>query len=202
MVDQRGWRRPGRRRWRVLHRPMCAGIPSSSTGGWTGHWRPTFPRGHRSGSVGTATSGILVHWSTVGISAHDLIRLALSLSSAARGSNLPGVTTARMIEAIMDGYQSAFEHDFDETEDSPKSPHAVKVVMRRAAKRTWKHLAKERLEDTRPKILLGRRFWPISEEERDASPRSSPSAPSAGWPPWSDHGTTTPRWTSSTLPTG
>jgi uncharacterized protein (DUF2252 family) len=73
-----------------------------------------------------------------------------------------------MIEAIMDGYESAFEHDFDETEDSPKSPHAVKVVMRRAAKRTWKHLAKERLEDTRPKILLARRFWPISEEERDA----------------------------------
>jgi uncharacterized protein (DUF2252 family) len=105
---------------------------------------------------------------TIGNPAHDLIRLSLSLASAARGSNLPGVTTARMIETIMDGYESAFEHDFDETEDSPKAPDAVKVVMKRAARRTWKHLAKERLENTRPKIPLGRRFWPVTEEERQS----------------------------------
>ena len=36
---------------------------------------------------------------------HDLIRLALSLSSAARGSDLPGVTTAHMLEQMMIGYQ-------------------------------------------------------------------------------------------------
>jgi uncharacterized protein (DUF2252 family) len=105
---------------------------------------------------------------TIGNPAHDLIRLSLSLASAARGSNLPGVTTARMIEAIMDGYESAFEHDFDETEDTPKPPDAVKVVMRQAARRTWKHLAKERLEDTRPKIPLGKRFWPVSGDERQS----------------------------------
>lgn len=35
--------------------------------------------------------------------AHDLLRLALSLASAARGSNLPGVTTALTLEAMMDG---------------------------------------------------------------------------------------------------
>src|ERR1700761_2034781 len=34
----------------------------------------------------------------IGNPAHDLIRLGLSLASAARGSNLPGVTTAHMIE--------------------------------------------------------------------------------------------------------
>jgi uncharacterized protein (DUF2252 family) len=39
---------------------------------------------------------------------HDLIRLALSLSSAARGSDLPGVTTAHMLEQMMIGYQRAF----------------------------------------------------------------------------------------------
>ena len=50
----------------------------------------------------------------IGNPAHDFIRLALSLASAARGSDLPGVTTARMLEAIMDGYESAFDHDFDE----------------------------------------------------------------------------------------
>ena len=35
-----------------------------------------------------------------------------------------------------------------------------------AVGRTWEHLAKERLEDTSPTIPLGRRFWPISEDER------------------------------------
>jgi uncharacterized protein (DUF2252 family) len=101
----------------------------------------------------------------IGNPAHDLVRLALSLASAARGSDLPGVATANMLEAIMDGYASAFEHDFDEAEDNPEAPEAVRLVMKRAAKRTWKELAKERLEGTRPKIPLGKRFWPVSDEE-------------------------------------
>ena len=104
----------------------------------------------------------------IGNPAHDLVRLALSLASAARGSDLPGVATAYMLEAIMDGYESAFEHDFDEAEDNPDPPDAVRTVMRRAAKRTWKHLAKERIEDTRPDIPRGKRFWPVSDEELTA----------------------------------
>jgi uncharacterized protein (DUF2252 family) len=43
----------------------------------------------------------------VGNPNHDLIRLALSLASAARGSDLPGVTTAHMLEQMMIGYRSA-----------------------------------------------------------------------------------------------
>ncbi len=43
----------------------------------------------------------------VGNPAHDLIRLALSLATAARSSDLPGVTTARMIEEMVVGYRSA-----------------------------------------------------------------------------------------------
>jgi hypothetical protein len=39
----------------------------------------------------------------IGNPAHDLIRLGLSLAMAARGSDLPGVTTARMLEEIMLG---------------------------------------------------------------------------------------------------
>ena len=39
----------------------------------------------------------------IGNPAHDLIRLALSLSMAARSSDLPGVTTALMLEQIMIG---------------------------------------------------------------------------------------------------
>src|SRR3954470_11504240 len=44
----------------------------------------------------------------IGNPAHDLIRLGLSLASAARGSDLPGVTTAKMLEQMMDGYEKAF----------------------------------------------------------------------------------------------
>ena len=39
----------------------------------------------------------------IGNPVHDLVRLALSLASAARGSDLPGVTTARMLEEMMNG---------------------------------------------------------------------------------------------------
>jgi uncharacterized protein (DUF2252 family) len=125
------------------------------------------------GPVADANGRIRVHirdldQTTIGNPAHDLIRLALSLASAARGSNLPGVTTARMIEAIMDGYESAFQHDFDEAEETADRPDAVRIAMKRAARRTWKHLAKERLEDARPSIPLGRRFWPVTDEERAA----------------------------------
>ena len=37
--------------------------------------------------------------------------------------------------------------------------------MKRAVGRTWKNLARERLEDTTPTIPLGSTFWPPSEEE-------------------------------------
>ena len=45
--------------------------------------------------------------SVIGNPAHDLIRLGLSLATASRGSDLPGVTTAEMLEQIMEGYASA-----------------------------------------------------------------------------------------------
>jgi len=43
----------------------------------------------------------------IGNPAHDLIRLGLSLATAARGSALPGVTTARMMEEMVEGYDHA-----------------------------------------------------------------------------------------------
>ena len=47
-----------------------------------------------------------------------------------------------------------------------RRPECVRVVMRQAVGRTWAHLAKDRLEDTNPTIPLGKRFWPISDQER------------------------------------
>lgn len=44
----------------------------------------------------------------IGNPVHDLIRLALSLAMAARGSDLPGITTAHIIERMIDGYEQGF----------------------------------------------------------------------------------------------
>ncbi|WP_420916978.1 DUF2252 family protein [Pandoraea sputorum] len=124
----------------------------------------------------------------IGNPVHDLIRLALSLASAARGSALSGLTIIHMLEALTHGYMAAF--DRGDGKDDPKGgksrvtktgkghgksrngkqqderPEIVDLIMRRAVKRSWKHLALERIEDIRPKIPLGRRFWPLSATEQ------------------------------------
>jgi uncharacterized protein (DUF2252 family) len=104
----------------------------------------------------------------IGNPAHDLIRLGLSLAMSARGSDLPGVTTARMLEQMMEGYGAALDDDNDRDEADERPPQAVRVVMRAAKSRSWKHLAKERIEDARPIIPLGKSFWPLAPNERHA----------------------------------
>jgi uncharacterized protein (DUF2252 family) len=99
---------------------------------------------------------------------HDLIRLALSLSSAARGSDLPGVTTAHMLEQMMIGYQRALRGPRSQNIIESDKPDCIKVVMRRAMSRTWKHLARERLKDLKPNIPKGERFWPLAKHESTA----------------------------------
>jgi uncharacterized protein (DUF2252 family) len=106
----------------------------------------------------------------VGNPAHDLVRLALSLAMAARSSDLPGVTTALMLERMMDGYGAAFapEAEAQDLSDIVSVPKTVKLVMREAAQRSWKHLADERIEGIEPELPLGSRFWPLTAEERSA----------------------------------
>jgi uncharacterized protein (DUF2252 family) len=89
---------------------------------------------------------------------HDLIRLALSPCSAARGSDLPGVTTAHMLEQMMIGYQRAMKGPRAQNQIESDKPDSIKVVMRRATGRTWKHLARERLREVKPRIPRGERF--------------------------------------------
>jgi uncharacterized protein (DUF2252 family) len=98
----------------------------------------------------------------IGNPGHDLIRLGLSLATAARGSDLPGVTTAKILEQMIEGYGQALTREGDDTAGPPKS---VGLVMKRAIARSWKHLAKERIEDTEPTIPLGEKFWPLSRVE-------------------------------------
>ncbi len=100
----------------------------------------------------------------IGNPAHDLIRLALSLASAARGSNLPGVITTKMLEEILVGYELAFQPDFDAEIDTDQ-PRSIRNVTRAANGASWRTLATERIKDPKPTIPLGKKFWPISEAE-------------------------------------
>src|ERR1700710_1270083 len=77
----------------------------------------------------------------IGNPAHDLLRLGLSLAMSARSSDLPGVTTARMIEHAVDGYAQAFSGEKVELERS----ESVYLALKDARRRSWRHLAKERI---------------------------------------------------------
>jgi uncharacterized protein (DUF2252 family) len=100
----------------------------------------------------------------IGNPAHDIIRLALSLATAARGSDLPGVTTAHILEQVIEGYQAALRRDVEQIEDPPES---VTAAMKQSMGRSWKHLARERLKNIKPTIPMGSKFWPLSSPEKD-----------------------------------
>jgi uncharacterized protein (DUF2252 family) len=106
-----------------------------------------------------------VDQTVIGNPNHDLIRLGLSLASAARGSDLPGVTTAHMLEQMMIGYQRALKGPRAASKIESDKPESIKIVMRKAMSRTWKHLARERLRDLKPNIPRGERFWSLTNVE-------------------------------------
>jgi uncharacterized protein (DUF2252 family) len=102
----------------------------------------------------------------IGNPAHDLIRLGLSLAADARGSDLSGVTTAKMLEHLIASYARALDGRSLRQNGNKKGPESIRDLLQLAESRSWKHLAKERIEDTQPTIPLGKRFWPISRQER------------------------------------
>jgi uncharacterized protein (DUF2252 family) len=102
----------------------------------------------------------------IGNPAHDLIRLGLSLATAERGSDLPGVVTAQMVENIVGGYTQAMSPDTGDKVH--RTPESVRMVMNKAFHRHWRHLAEERIQDVEPVIPLGRHFWPLTLREKQA----------------------------------
>jgi uncharacterized protein (DUF2252 family) len=103
----------------------------------------------------------------IGNPAHDLIRLGLSLATAARGSDLPGVTTALMMEQMVNGYQSALgSGKTKKPSKGSEELRPIEKVLHQSTKREWRHLAQERIEDVKPTIPLGERFWALSPEEK------------------------------------
>jgi uncharacterized protein (DUF2252 family) len=103
----------------------------------------------------------------IGNPAHDVVRLGLSLASAARGSDLPGMTTVRILEHLIAGYSAALAGDFEAEVDRAHRSKVIQGVLGQSVRRTWRDLANERL-DGRPRFPKGRRFWPMSEGEREA----------------------------------
>jgi uncharacterized protein (DUF2252 family) len=102
----------------------------------------------------------------VGNPAHDLVRLALSLATAARGSDLPGVTVVKMMEQMIDGYESALTAPRTKVKANGDDLTPIQAVLEKSRRRRWHHLAEERIEDVKPKIPLGRRFWALKRSER------------------------------------
>jgi len=105
----------------------------------------------------------------IGNPVHDLIRLGLSLAMAARGSDLPGVTTTVMLEQLMEGYRTGLAG----LAEAPGAalPEPVHLVMKDALRRSWKHLARDRFDDVVPALPIGKRFWTLAPEEKDAIAR-------------------------------
>src|ERR1700726_4150320 len=107
----------------------------------------------------------------IGNPAHDLVRLGLSLASAARGSDLPGVTTARILEELVAGYQAGLSTNFKTDKDKSHRPKSIQALLAQSTRRRWRHLAEERLDTVKPTIPLGKRFWALTPEERKALSR-------------------------------
>lgn len=103
----------------------------------------------------------------IGNPAHDLIRLGLSLASAARDSDLPGVITARMLESLIAGYEAASVGSHASTPHLRK-PKDIKKLLKRAVHRRWKNLAMEDFETKHPQLPRNRRLWPLHRAERAA----------------------------------
>ena len=61
----------------------------------------------------------------IGNPAHDLIRLALSLATAARGSDLPEVAAAKMLEQMIEGYSKGLQRGWT----------TVRTILKRSASR-------------------------------------------------------------------
>lgn len=106
--------------------------------------------------------------SVIGNPVHDLLRLGLSLTTAARSADLPGVISSTMIEALADGYEQAFDDTRSDITRATQRPAVVKIAMKEALRRSQRKMDRQTIDNARAVISLGKRFWPLSEDERIA----------------------------------
>ena len=125
------------------------------------------------GPVADAAGEVAVHirdvdQSVIGNPVHDLLRLGLSLAMAARSSDLPGVITSRIAGALLDGYEQAFDDSLSDETSRTQRPNVVRIAMEEALHRSRHQLARQNIDHVRPHIPLGKRFWPLSRDEKEA----------------------------------
>ena len=71
-----------------------------------------------------------------------------------------------MLEEMVDGYERAMAGRFDRQTEKNFRPKVIRAIFERSIRRTWKQLAEERIEDEKPTIPLGKRFWALTNKER------------------------------------
>ncbi len=125
------------------------------------------------GPVADATGNVAIQirdldQSVIGNPLHDLLRLGLSLATAARSSDLPGVIISSMIDALADGYEQAFDDSRSDATKKAQRPDVAKIAMDEALHRSWHRMDRQTIDNSRPAIPLGKRFWPLSDAERVA----------------------------------
>ncbi len=103
----------------------------------------------------------------IGSPAHDVVRLSLSMAMAVRASALPGAVTGRVLESIARGYEIALEARASQREFVlEKPPMQVLSVLREARSRSRGQLFAERIGKDAGVIPMGKRFWPLTTDER------------------------------------
>ncbi|MBT2795014.1 DUF2252 family protein [Paraburkholderia strydomiana] len=125
------------------------------------------------GPVADAAGEVAVHvrdldQSVIGNPVHDLLRLGLSLATAARSSDLPGVITSRIAGALLDGYEQAFDDSCSDETSRTQRPKVVRIAMEEALHRSRRQLTRQNIDHVMPHIPLGKRFWPPSGDEKQA----------------------------------
>ena len=99
--------------------------------------------------------------------AFDLVRLALSLVTAALNATLPGIVTARMMDAMAIGYAEGIA-DPAGAERTVAESDIVTTTKRRALGRRWRHLSRERLKGKVARLPRGDRFFDLDSGEQAA----------------------------------
>jgi uncharacterized protein (DUF2252 family) len=72
----------------------------------------------------------------------------------------------KMMEQMIDGYEQALRTPKADTKTQGDGLEPIRAVLDQSRRRRWHHLAEERIEDVKPKIPLGRRFWTLTQEKR------------------------------------
>lgn len=104
----------------------------------------------------------------IGEPAYDLLRLALSLHFAGRGSGLGGIETVHMVEEMLEGYGISLQRR-SERLHVREIPDRFRRLLNRASAQTHTALLDRRVPRKPHReraFLLGERYWPLTKKER------------------------------------